>query len=221
MGMMAGQMRLAPVGGDIYPDIAASQATTPGSGTSHSIVVNASTGQRSLVFLSVADAYDPVFPAGWTVIVDQYPTGCRMRVAYRDFQAGDPSSITITTSSSTGICAQAVKFSAGTFDPAIAPIKNSFFFNGTASIDPFALTDPSGIRPKMALAWCGSDGIADLVSMPPNMTSLLSNKRGLPYSSSHIARQTISAASFDPDPFTISAAQNNGVATIYIVGFPA
>lgn len=220
-GIVAGQMRLTG-GGDIYPQSGGTGASQPASGTSHSITVGASAGQRSLVFLSVSDNVSVTFPAGWTVIVDQFPTNARGVVAYRDFVAGDPSNITVTTGSSAGVMAHVFKIAAGTFDPAVAPIKNSSVFNGNATVDPFNLTDPSGIRPKLAFAWCGSDGNATLTSAPANMISTLTNVRaGTPFCSSHLARLETAAASFDPDPFTLSAAQNSSIATIFIVGFSA
>jgi hypothetical protein len=173
------------------------------------------------VFLSVSANVTVTFPAGWTVIVDQFPTGARGVVAYRDFVAGDPSSITVTTGSSAGVVAHVFKIAAGTFDPSVAPIRNSSFFNSNATIDPFNLADPAGVRPKLAFAWCGSDGNATLSSAPANMISTLSNVRGAPFCSSHLARAETNAAAFNPDPFTISAAQNSSVATIFIVGFAA
>lgn len=209
---------VAPV--DIYPVLRSSPFSGPASGTSHSVNVSALTGERSIVFVSASAEVSVSFPAGWTVLISTFVTGAWLAVAYRDFQSGDPASITVTTAGTAGIATHAVNIQAGTYDPAVAPLKNSSP-QTTATPNPAALTDPSGTRPKLAIAWWGTDGNASLSLYPANMGSGTTYLRDPPFCSSNLALQTTNAASFDPGAFTLSASQNGVASTLFIVGFPA
>ena len=219
-GIMAMQMRAAAAAVDIYPAWRSLPFSGPASGTSHIVGVSALTGERSIVFVAASAEVSVSFPAGWTVLISTFVTGAWMTVAYRDYQAGDPASITVTTAGSAGIAAHAVNIKAGTYDPAIAPLKNSSS-QATATPNPAALADPSGIRPKLAIAWWGTDGNASLSAYPANMGSGTTYLRGSPFCSSNLALQTTNAASFDPAAFTMSVSQTGLASTLCIVGFPA
>ena len=217
-GIMAMQVRAAA--SDIYPVQRYMPISGPASGTSHSVTVGAIAGERSLVFVAASAEVSIGFPAGWTVLVSTFVTGAWMAIAYRDYQGGDPVSITVTTAGSAGIAAHALNIKAGTYDPAVAPLKNSSP-QTTATPNPAALTDPSGTRPKLAIAWWGTDGNASLSLYPANMGAGTNYLRGSPFCSSNLALQTTNAASFDPGAFTLSASQNGVASTLFIVGFPA
>lgn len=219
--MLLNPYRFSPAGGIAAPTVANVVGTSiTTASTTHVVNVNAAAGQRSIVFgvASALSASAFTLPAGWTQLIRSNPTGTTMLVGYRDYVAGDPSTITVTSSSTVRTQWHSVNIEGGTFDAAAAPLLLQSVQN-TAAPTFQTVTDPTGGRPKLAIAWIGTDGAATLVAHSSNMSGLASAYAST-HCSSHLASAPVDASinSFTPAAAAISAAQVLMAASLFVYG---
>lgn len=199
----------------VFPDISAWAFTSPASGTSHTLNVIGSAGERVVMVISSSAICSINTPADWNSVSYGNSSGNTVRVIWKDLDA-TTNSIAVTTSISVGLCALAYRITPGTF-AAAAPVVTAVAGSSVNPNSPSA--DYGSIKNLLVLSLCGYDGLTTVTGYPLPGDNAYQTRNTTPYCGVGGCSTTFAGQVFDPGAFTL-AASNPWMATTLLIAGP-
>lgn len=200
----------------VFPDISARAFTSPASGTSHTLSVLGSAGERVVMVISSSAICSINTPADWNTAVYLNASGSStVRVIWKDLDA-TTNYIAVTTSISVGLCALAYRIAPGTF-AAAAPVATAVAGSSVNPNSPSA--DYGSVKNLLVLSLCGYDGFTTVTGYPLPGDNAYQTRNTSPYCGVGGCSTTFAGQVYDPGEFTL-AASNPWLATTLLIAGP-